>query len=218
VANTNIAHSNMVEQQVRPSDVLNASVLAAMTAIPRQNFVDDALAKLAFADTQLPIGCDQSMLSPVIEGRLLQALKLQSHETVLEIGTGSGYFTALLAQLASQVISVEYFAELSSQAALRLQQLNIKNVTLEVGDAAKLWPLTERIDAIVATAAYVSVPDEYLHLLKVGGRMVVVTGEAPAMTVQLIQRVGERDWHSETLFETVIPAMINAEPKAKFEF
>lgn len=218
MANTNIAHENMVEQQVRPSEVLNASVLAAMSAIPRQHFVDEAMANLAFADTQLPIGYGQTMLSPVLEGRLLQALKLQSNETVLEIGTGSGYFTALLAQLAGQVITVEFFAELSGQAALRLQQLNITNVKFEVGDAAKSWPLPERIDAIVATAAFETVPDEYLHQLKVGGRIVAVTGQAPAMTVQLIQRVSERDWHSETLFETVIPAMINAEPKAKFVF
>lgn len=212
------AHSNMVAQQVRPSEVLDAKVLAAMTAIPRAHFVDTDMTQLAYADTLLPIGCGQVMLSPIQEGRLLQALNLQSDETVMELGTGSGYFTALLAQLADQVISVEYFAELSGQAAQRLQQHGIQNVSLEVGDAAKNWVLADRIDAIVITAAYVTVPEHYLHQLKVGGRLVVVTGEAPAMSVQLIRRVSERDWQTETLFETVIPAVINAEPKAEFKF
>lgn len=212
------AHSNMVAQQVRPGEVLDAKVLAAMTAIPRAHFVDTDITRLAYADTLLPIGCGQVMLSPIQEGRLLQALNLQSDEMVMELGTGSGYFTALLAQLAGQVISVEYFAELSEQAAQRLQQHGIENVSLQVGDAAKNWVLADRIDAIVITAAYVTVPENYLHQLKVGGRLVVVTGEAPAMSVQLIRRVSERDWQTETLFETVIPAVINAEPKAEFKF
>lgn len=212
------AHSNMVAQQVRPGEVLDAKVLAAMTAIPRAHFVDTDMTRLAYADTLLPIGCGQVMLSPIQEGRLLQALNLQSDEMVMELGTGSGYFTALLAQLADQVISVEYFAELSEQAAQRLQQHGIENVSLQVGDAAKNWILADRIDAIVITAAYVTVPENYLHQLKVGGRLVVVTGEAPAMSVQLIRRVSERDWQTETLFETVIPAVINAEPKAEFKF
>lgn len=212
------AHSNMVVQQVRPSDVLDARVLTAMTEIPREKFVDAELVELAYADTRLPIGCGQTMLTPTLEGRFLQALKLQANETVLEIGTGSGYFTALLAQLAQHVLSVEFFAELSDKAGQRLQQLGIDNVSLEVGDAAKSWPLSERIDAIVITAAFVTLPEEYLHSLKVGGRLLVVTGKAPAMSVQLIRRVSEWDWQPEFLFETVIPPMINAEPKVEFEF
>lgn len=214
----NNAHSNMVTQQVRPGEVLDARVLATMTNIPREHFVDSDMARLAYADTQLPIGYGQLMLSPIQEGRFLQALNLQSSETVMELGTGSGYFTALLAQLAGQVISVEYFAELSELAAQRLEQLGIDNVSLQVGDASKSWSLPDRIDAIVMTAAYVTAPDHYLHQLKVGGRLLVVTGEAPAMSVQLIYRVSEWDWQAETLFETVIPAVINAEPKVEFEF
>lgn len=214
----NNAHSNMVTQQVRPGEVLDARVLATMTNIPRERFVDSDMARLAYADTQLPIGCGQLMLSPIQEGRFLQALNLQSNETVMELGTGSGYFTALLAQLAGQVISVEYFSALSEAAGQRLAQLGIDNVSLQVGDASKSWSLPDRIDAIVITAAYVTVPDHYLHQLKVGGRLLVVTGEAPAMSVQLIRRVSEWDWQAETLFETVIPAVINAEPKVEFEF
>jgi protein-L-isoaspartate(D-aspartate) O-methyltransferase len=212
------AHSNMVHQQVRPSDVLDERVLAAMSSVPRSLFVDPELASLAYADTALPIGEGQTMLSPVLEGRLLQALQIQSDETVLEIGTGSGYFTALLAKLAKQVISVDYFATLSEQAQARLTALAIDNVSLHVGNAAKSWPLADRIDAIVITAAFVSVPEEYLHSLKVGGRLLAVVGKAPAMTVQLIERVGEWNWHTSALFETVIPPVIHAEPKALFEF
>lgn len=214
----NNAHSNMVAQQVRPGEVLDAKVLAAMTAIPREYFVDTEMARLAYADTQLAIGCGQVMLSPIQEGRFLQALNLQSDETVMELGTGSGYFTALLAQLAGQVISVEFFAELSALASQRLDQQGIDNVSLQVGDASKSWALADRIDAIVMTAAYQSVPDHYFHQLKVGGRLLAVTGKAPAMSVQLTYRVSEWDWHTESLFETVIPAVINAEPKAEFEF
>lgn len=214
----NNAHSNMVAQQVRPGDVLDARVLAAMTAILREGFVDTDMAPLAYADTQLPIGCGQTMLSPIQEGRFLQALNLQSHETVMELGTGSGYFTALLAQLAGRVVSVEFFAELSELASQRLDQQGIDNVSLQVGDASKSWSLPDRIDAIVMTAAYVSVPEHYLHQLKVGGRLLAVTGKAPAMSVQLIQRVSEWDWQTESLFETVIPAVINAEPKTEFKF
>jgi len=218
VVKLNNAHTNMVAQQVRPGDVLDSRVLAAMTAIPREHFVDTDMTRLAYADTQLPIGFGQVMLSPIQEGRFLQALNLQSDETVMELGTGSGYFTALLSQLAGQVISVDYFAELSEQAAQRLAQQGIDNVSLQVGDASKKWSLPDRIDAIVITAAYVSVPDYYYHQLKVGGRLLVVTGKSPAMSVQLMRRVSEWDWQTETLFETVIPAVINAEPKAEFKF
>lgn len=212
------AHSNMVNQQVRPSDVLDDKVLAAMSAVPRSLFVDPEMASLAYADTALPIGEGQTMLSPVLEGRLLQALQLQSSETVLEIGTGSGYFTALLAKLAGQVISVEYFESLSEQAQARLAALAIDNVRFHVGNAAKSWPLEDRIDVIVITAAFVKVPEEYLHSLKVGGRLLAVVGKAPAMTVQLVERIGEWEWQTTDLFETVIPPVIHAEPKATFEF
>ena len=212
------AHANMVTQQVRPNEVLDERVLAAMSAIPRDKFVDPDLQGLAYADVALPIGCGQSLLPPSLEGRFLQALQLNSNETVVEIGTGSGYMTALLASLAGRVITVEYFAELSESAQSELAELAIDNVEFAIGDAAKGWPLTERVDAIVITAAFENLPESYLHSLKIGGRMIAVVGKAPAMTVQLIERVAERQWQTQSLFETVIPAMIHAEPKAEFEF
>lgn len=212
------AHSNMVIQQVRPGDVLDTRVLDVMSAIPREHFVDAELVQLAYADTRLPIGCGQTMLPPTLEGRFLQALNLQAHETVLEIGTGSGFFTALLAAMAAEVISVEYFEELSDAARERLDKLDINNVRLEVGNAAKAWSLPDRVDAIVITAAFVTLPESYLHSLKLGGRLLAVIGKAPAMSVQLINRVSEWEWQTISLFETVIPVMIDAEPKAEFEF
>jgi len=212
------AHSNMIEQQVRPSDVLNPQVLTALNSVKREEFVDGALAGLAYADTQLPIGFGQVMLSPVQEGRLLQALNVQSNETVLELGTGSGYFTALLATLADHVFSVELIPELSASAQQALTKAAISNVTLSLGDTSQAMDMTERFDVIVATAAFVTIPDDYLQALQIGGRMLAVVGEEPVMSVQIIHRISEREWQTETVSETVIPAMINAEPKAEFNF
>lgn len=210
------AHFNMLEQQVRPSDVLAPRALSALKSVERIQFVDDELQGLAYADTDLPIGFGQVILSPVVLGRFLQAIDIQPDESVLEIGTGTGYFTALLAQLAEHVTSVEIIPELSALAAENLA--NVDNVTLLVGDASKSWTLADRIDVIISTAAFVTVPDDYLQSLAVGGRMLAVVGEAEAMEVQIIRRVTEWNWQVENVFETVIPAMINAEPHAQFEF
>ena len=211
-----IAQFNMLEQQVRPNEVDNPRVLDAIRGIDRASFVDEEVLGLAYADTALAVGYGQTMLPPLLQAKLLQALDIQENEAVLEIGTGTGYLTALLAQLAQQVISVEIVPELSAQAQQNLSEFT--NISLHVGDASKTWKVDDRVDVIVATAAFVETPDELLNLLKVGGRMLVVVGEAPAMDVQLIHRVTEREWQSETVFETVMPHIINAEPKAKFEF
>ncbi|PCJ31082.1 MAG: protein-L-isoaspartate O-methyltransferase [Gammaproteobacteria bacterium] len=208
----------MLEQQIRPSDVLNPRVLKAFESLKREQFLDAELSGLAYSDTALPIGFGQVMLPPVIDGRLLQVLNVQDHEGVLEIGTGTGYFTALLAQLSKWVTSVDIVAELSECALQNLQQLGINNVSLCIGDASQAWPLDDRIDVIVSTAAFTVIPDSYLQSLKVGGRMLAVVGEDEVMTAVMVTRVSEREWNTESHFETAIPAMINAEPKAKFEF
>lgn len=218
IQNLESAHFNMLEQQVRPSDVLNLRVLKALNDIARDQFVDQELLGLAYADTELPIGYGQMMLSSVVQGRLLQAIDVQPDEEVLEIGTGSGYFTALLAQLAKHVNSVEIVPELSALAQQNLTKVGIDNVMLSIGDASQAWALPDRIDVIIATAAFVSVPDAYLQNLSVGGRMLAVVGEGDMMTVQIIRRITEREWQTDDVFETVIPAMINAEPKLEFEF
>jgi protein-L-isoaspartate(D-aspartate) O-methyltransferase len=210
------AHFNMLEQQVRPSEVLNPRVLSALENVKRADFVDDSLFGLAYADTELPIGYGQTILSPVTVGRLLQAVDVQEDEHVLEIGTGSGYMTALLAQLAAHVTTVEIIADLSEMAQQQLKQLT--NITYCIGDASRGWSLADRIDVIISTAAFKQVPDAFLQSLKVGGRMLVVVGEGELMTVNLIRRLTEWEWQTDSLFETVIPAMINAEPKPEFEF
>tara|TARA_R110001606_G_scaffold361754_6_gene515094 strand:+ start:19788 stop:20447 length:660 start_codon:yes stop_codon:yes gene_type:complete len=216
--NLDIAHFNMLEQQVRPSDVLEPRVLMALKDVVRTQFVDEELSGIAYADTELPIGYGQMMLSPVIQGRLLQVLNVQADENVLEIGTGTGYFTALLARLAKQVISVEIVPELSTLAQHNLATAGIDNVTLYVGDASRAWPLADRIEVIVITAAFVTVPDDYLQSLQVGGRMLAIVGKGKNMQAQLIRRMTEREWQTDSVFETVVSAMINAEPKPEFEF
>jgi protein-L-isoaspartate(D-aspartate) O-methyltransferase len=216
--NLNSAHSNMIAQQVRPSDVLDVQVLRALQTVKREMFVDEAYIDLAYADTQLPIDYGQMMLSPVLEGRLLQTLKVQQQEQVFEIGTGSGYFTALLATLASHVWSVEIIPELSQRAQQNLDRIKLSNISLDIGDASQSWPLKDRVDVIVATAAFVTVPDDYLQALKVGGRMLAVVGTSPVMQVQVIHRITEWEWQIETAFETLIPPLINAEPKPEFKF
>jgi protein-L-isoaspartate(D-aspartate) O-methyltransferase len=212
------AHFNMLEQQVRPSDVLDPRVLTVLKDIVRTQFVAEEFSGLAYADTELPIGYGQTMLSPVLQGRLLQVLNIQPDEKILEIGTGNGYFTALLARLASSVMSVEIISELSVLAGRNLAKTGIDNVMLYVGDASRCWPLVDRVDVIVVTAAFVSVPSDYLQSLQVGGRMLAIVGKDQNMQVQLIQRSAEREWQTTTVFETVISAMINAEPKPEFEF
>ena len=212
------AHFNMLEQQVRPSEVLDQRVLAVLKQIKRTDFVDETLSGIAYADTGLPIGYGQTMLPPILQGRMLQALDIQKHETALEVGTGSGYLTALLAILAQQVTTVDIVPELSALAEQNIQKYGFNNVVFCIGDASKGWPLSDRVDVIVLTAAFVTVPDDYLQSLTVGGRLLAVVGQGQNMSVQLIRRLAEREWHTDTVLETVIPAVINAEPKPEFEF
>jgi protein-L-isoaspartate(D-aspartate) O-methyltransferase len=207
----NSAHSNMVWQQVRPNEVSNPEVLKALQQIDRAQFVSDDYKALAYSDTRLPIGCGQFMWTPLEEGRILQFLQLKPSDSVLEVGTGSGFFTALIAQLSLNVISIEYFAELSTLAGSRLKAAGLQN-------ASHGWKLADRIDVIVLTASCQQVPEDYLHALKVGGHLVAITGQAPAMHVQRITRTGEWQWQTENLFETVVAPLVHAETKPEFNF
>lgn len=217
-AETSTAHANMVWQQLRPNDVSDPAVLQVLQTIDRADFVSPELKPLAYADTQLPIGCGQHLWSPLQEARILQALQLKNTDNVLEIGTGSGLFTAMLAQLAAHVVSVEIYPQLQQSAAQHLQALNLTNIELQTGDACNGWSMPDRVDAIVLTAAYPQVPEAYLHQLKVGGRLLAIVGSAPAMSVQRITRQEETRWQTENLFETVVAPMIGAEPKPEFAF
>ena len=212
------ARFNMVEQQVRPWDVLDPNVLAVMSEVPRENFVPSKYKNIAYMDCGVPIGTNQEMLKPVLVGRLLQALNIRPDEIVLEIGTGTGYLTACLAKLASYVYSVDIDADFLPQAQKNLTSLEIDNVTLETGDAAKGWAERPEYDVIVVTGSMPTVPDNYKDSLEIGGRLFIVTGNAPAMDAKLITRVSEDDWSEENILETDIPALDNSALDKAFEF
>ncbi len=215
------ARFNMVEQQVRPWDVLNPRVLDVISEIPRENFAPDKYKNLAYVDTRIPLGSyeDQpcTMANPVIDGRILQELDIQDEDLILEIGTGSGYLTACLAKLGRHVDTVDINEELTAMAEKNLQALGINNVNLASGDASKTWEQKRNYDVIVISAAMESIPNSYKNLLKPNGKMFIVTGEAPVMTAHLVTRTDENNWTVEDLFETSIEPMIQA-VKQKFIF
>ena len=212
------ARFNMIEQQIRTWEVLDPVVLDLLKKVPREAFVPAQCAGLAFADLEIPIGHGESMLSPQIEGRILQALEIGKNDTVLEIGTGSGYLTALLATLAKQVVSVEAIAELSETAQQRIRQQGITNVVLEIGDAANGWNKLAPYDVIVFTGSLPVAPESVQQSLTVGGRMFAVIGEAPVMQATMIRRISANSFKRDVLFETCLPALNNAPQLQRFEF
>ncbi len=213
------ARFNMVEQQVRPWDVLDGRVLDLMASLPREQFVPAEYAGLAFADVRIPLGHGQEMLPPREEGRILQALDVQPGDTALEIGTGSGYLTALLASSARHVYSVDITPEFVTSAQSKLNNLGLGNkVTLEVGDASAGWDHYGPYDVIAITGSLVKVPDSLRRSLKIGGRMFCIEGDLPAMTAKLITRTGDQSWTETCLFETVVPRLINAPQSPQFQF
>jgi protein-L-isoaspartate(D-aspartate) O-methyltransferase len=167
-------------------------------------------------DLEVPLAHNQVMLPPKVEARILQAVDIDDTESVLEVGTGSGFMTALIAKLAKEVTTVEYFADLSREAQKKLAKFD--NITFEVGDAACDWNDGKQYDVIILTGACKEVPPAYLKKLSLGGRMIATTGQAPLMETWLITRVEENNYEYEGLFETEIPALINCDPKETFEF
>ena len=212
------ARFNMIEQQVRTWEVLDPVVLALLNEIPRENFIAPEYQGLAFADIEIPIGLNQQMLSPKLEGRILQALSVQKNHHVLHIGTGSGYMTALLASLAKHVTSVDIHAELSEKAAKNLTQNHIQNVTLLVADAALGLIENAPFDLIVYTASSPIEPAGVRNQLAIGGALFIVLGTAPAMQATLIQRLSETSFRQDVLFETFVPELVNAPQAKAFEF
>jgi protein-L-isoaspartate(D-aspartate) O-methyltransferase len=212
------ARYNMVEQQLRPWEVLDSNVLNILEDIEREDFVPVRYRKLAFADLSIPLSCDQIMMKPVVEGRMLQAIDLKQDETVLEIGTGSGFITACLARLARHVVSVEFFEELSDSAQHNLKEKEIHNIELFVGDAMSSWQPEQAHDVVVVTGSVSEVPEHFRGWVNPGGRLFVVTGESPAMEARLLTRLNASDWRKESLFETDLPRLINAEQAPEFEF
>lgn len=212
------ARFNMIEQQIRPWDVLDPDVLALLAIVKRENFVPAAYKALAFADLRLPIGPQQTMLEPKLEARLLQELGIKNTDTVLEIGTGSGYMTALLAAKAEYVYSIEIDPVLAENAKRNLQRAGVANASVIIGDGAQGWAPHAPYDAIIVSGSLPVLPDSFLKQLKPGGRLIAIIGEAPAMHVTLITRTGDQAFSSVKLFETVVPALMNAEQPEHFVF
>ena len=212
------ARFNMIEQQIRTWEVLDPVVLALLNEIPREHFVPTEYQGLAFADIEIPIGAGQTMLSPKLEGRILQALNVQKTHHVLHIGTGSGYVTALLASLAKHVTSVEIDAELSAKAAQNLAKHTIQNVTLLVADSALGLPSQAPFDLIVYTASSPVEPLGVRNQLAIGGALFIVLGSGPAMQATLIQRLSDTAFKQDVLFETYVPELVNAPQASTFKF
>jgi protein-L-isoaspartate(D-aspartate) O-methyltransferase len=216
-AKTEAARRQMIDQQVRTWDVLDARVLETLGSVRREAFVPEAYRAVAFADAPIPIGCGQFMLPPALEGRMLQALAPARGERALEVGTGSGFFAACLAQLTGSVDSIEIHAELAAGAARAFGEQGISRVSIETGDAlARDYPAAYEVVAI--TGALPAPEPRFERALVVGGRMFVVIGSAPVMEARLVTRTGEDSWLSEALFETRIEPLILATPPSRFRF
>jgi len=209
---------NMIEQQIRPWDVLDGAVLALLAKLPREDFVPKQYLGLAFADLEIPLGDGQLMLSPKMEGRILQSLEIKKTDKVLEIGTGSGYLTALLALQAKHVDSVELNAKISKQAAKNIAAQGIENVNLLVADGVHGLAANAPYDVIVFTGSTPLLNTQVERQLAVGGRMFVVVGDAPAMEATLITRISADNFKTDVLFETCHPAILNAPQAEKFAF
>ena len=212
------ARYNMVEQQVRTWDVLDQNVLGLMERAPRDAFVPDAYRALAYADISVPLAHGQCMLPPRMEARMLQSLRLDSADRVLEVGTGSGFFTFMLAALAGHVVSVELHPELLESARLRLEAHNAFNITLEQGDGVTGRASGAPYDVIAMTGSLPILSEQLERQLSIGGRLFVVIGEAPAMEAVLIERLSENEWRRDDLFETVIPPLTGAPSRSRFVF
>lgn len=211
------ARFNMIEQQIRPWDVLDPRVLELLKVMRRELFVPPAQRKLAFVDTEIPLGHGAVMWQPKLEARALQALKLQPADSVLEVGSGSGYLTALLARMAAQVTSVEIEAELSAVAGRNLATHGVANASLQVGDAARGWGEAE-YDVIVLTASTPVMPAAFRQQLRTGGRLFAIVGDAPAMQAQLVTRTAADTFDTHVLFETDVAPLRNALQPQRFVF
>jgi protein-L-isoaspartate(D-aspartate) O-methyltransferase len=212
------ARFNMIEQQIRPWEVLDQNVLDLLFVVKREYFVPAAYRTLAFADMEIPLGNGQAMLAPKIEAKQLQELAIKKTDKVLEIGTGSGYMAALLAAHAEHVVTVECRPELAEFAKQNLQNAGVANVTVEVGNGANGWAQRGPYDAIVLSGSVPAIPDSLLKQLRVGGRLAAVVGEAPAMAAQLITCTADGVYNTVNLFETVIPALDGLAAKTSFTF
>ena len=206
----------MLAQQLRTCEVTDPRVLDVLATTPRESYVPQGFSELAFADTAIPLGHGQRMLTPQIEGRVLQALQIRSIEAVFEIGTGTGYLTACLARLGSGVHSIDIFPEFVAAAERRFEEQRLSGIRLEAADATACeWP--GEFDAVVISAALPQLTSRYTDLLKPGGRLFVFTGTEPVIRARLVTKSTDGSLATENLFETSVEPMINAVSDAAFE-
>ncbi|MCV2363980.1 protein-L-isoaspartate O-methyltransferase [Paucibacter sp. DJ1R-11] len=212
------ARFNMIEQQIRPWDVLDADVLQLLAVVKREDFVPVACKGLAFMDTEIPLADGQRMLAPRVEARLLQELKVARHEKVLEVGTGSGFMAALLGHRAQRVLSLEINPELAAHATLTLKRAGVLNVTVLEQDGSQGLAKEAPFDVILLSGSVAEVPAALLAQLKVGGRLAAIVGEEPVMRAQLITRVDEKNYRTVELFDTVAPRLHGFTERSSFQF
>ncbi|MDQ0590060.1 protein-L-isoaspartate O-methyltransferase family protein [Variovorax paradoxus] len=213
---------NMIEQQIRPWDVLDLEILDLLAAIRREDYVPPAHRALAFFDMELPLGDGsvpgQVMLSPKVEARMLQDLHVQKHESVLEIGTGSGFMAALLAHRAAQVLSLEIDPALAARAAETLRQNGVANVEVRNADGAVPLPSGPSFDVIVLSGSVARIPQNLLGSLKVGGRLAAIVGDEPMMRAHFVTRSSESKWDTVQPWDTVAPRLLNFPEPSRFSF
>jgi protein-L-isoaspartate(D-aspartate) O-methyltransferase len=219
--NTEQARFNMIEQQIRPWDVLDQGVLSLLAVVKREDFVPPAYKALAFVDTEVPLGDvadGRSMLAPKVEARLLQELKVHKHERALEIGTGSGYMAALLGHKAQQVVTLEEDPQLAEMAQANLRRAGVMNVTVRRADGSRGLPEEAPFDVILLSGSVPEVPPSLLAQLKVGGRLAAIVGQQPVMRATLFTRTSEHDFSSVELFDTVAPRLSGFPEPTRFKF
>ncbi|MBS0438411.1 MAG: protein-L-isoaspartate O-methyltransferase [Proteobacteria bacterium] len=214
--NVEIARHNMIAQQVRPWDVLDERVLGTLAALRREDFVTAAQRNLAFADLCLPLGHDEFMMKPVVEGRVLQAVSAQAGESVLEIGTGSGFLTACLARMAGEVVSVEQHADFADIARSRLSAAGMANTRVETAEAVRGFDPKRQFDVMVVTGAVFELPQHWRAWIKPGGRIFAVTGQSPAQRASLYTQADNGAWDAVALFETDLSYLRHAAPPQRF--
>jgi protein-L-isoaspartate(D-aspartate) O-methyltransferase len=208
----------MIEQQIRPWNVLDQDVLDLLHVVKREQFVPAAYENLAFADVEIPLAGGDTMLTPKIEARLLQEVQLKKHETVLLVGAGSGYLAALLAHKGRHVTAVEISPELKALAEANLARAGVANVTVELGNGAEGWTAGAPYDVIVIAGSLPVLPDAFLKQVKVGGRIAAIVGEAPVMTCNIITRVSDAAYDTVKVFETNVKPLAGAPVLSHFEF
>ena len=212
------ARFNMIEQQIRPWNVLDQDVLDLLLVVKREQFVPAAHASLAFVDTDIPLPGGEAMFSPKVEARILQEVQVKKHENVLEVGAGSGYMAALLAHKARHVTTVEISPELHKLAQDNLARAGVSNVTVELGDGAAGWDKGAPYDVIVISGSLESLPEAFLKQVKVGGRIAAIIGEAPVMTMQVTTRVSDTAYDTVKVFETSAKPLAVTERASRFTF